>query len=64
MAWSPYVLHFSFSHLVDFCYLTNGFKVLDIMFGFFLINLFLQDVLDEDVPHVNAFPNSFWDPFS
>jgi hypothetical protein len=24
----------------------------------------LQDVLDEDVPHVNAFPNSFWDPFS
>ncbi len=64
MAWSPYVLPFSFSHLVDFCYLTNGFKVLDIMFGFFLINLFLQDVLDEDVPHVNAFPNSFWDPFS
>jgi hypothetical protein len=64
MAWSPYVLPFSFFHLVDLCCLLDGFKVLGIMFGFvYVLNLFLQDALDEDVPHVNEIPNSFWDFF-
>lgn len=57
-----------FSSFIDFCCLLDGIWVLGIQFEFAsFISSFLQNVLDEDVHHVNVFlklggsPNSFWD---
>jgi hypothetical protein len=61
-------LSLGFSSFIDFCCLLDGIWVLGIQFEFAsFISSFLQNVLDEDVHHVNVFlklggsPNSFWD---
>jgi hypothetical protein len=55
LTWSAFCLPLGFSHLVDFCCLSNGIRVLGISFEFFsLFSSFLQDALDEHVHHAKV----------
>jgi hypothetical protein len=41
--------------LIDFCFMLDGIKILNIMFGFLsFFSSFLYDVLDENVCHAKA----------
>jgi hypothetical protein len=69
--WSPFSLHPNFFLLIDFCCPLDDIKILGVPFGFAsFISSFLQDVLNEDVHHVNALSKLkdvqviFWDHFS
>lgn len=43
-----------FALLVGFCCLVNSIRILGISFGSSFFSFFLQEVLDEDVCHVDA----------
>lgn len=54
--WSCFALSPGFSSFIDFCCLLDNIGVLGISFEFsFFISAFLQNMLDEDVHHVNVF---------
>lgn len=56
ITWSPSNLFTNFSPPHGFCCLPNGIWVLGVFCGFVLFSSsFLQDILDEDVRHVNVF---------
>jgi hypothetical protein len=54
--WSPFNLPLSFSPQTKFYTLENGIRVLGVPFGLFAFaSFFIQEVLDEDVWHVQLF---------
>jgi hypothetical protein len=55
LTWLAFCLPLGFSHLVDFCCLSNVIRVLGILFEFpFFISSFLQDALDKHVCHAKV----------
>jgi hypothetical protein len=52
--WAPFNLPFKFTLPFNFCYIIKN--ILCVLFGFgFFSSLFLQEVLNDDVHHVDAF---------
>jgi hypothetical protein len=56
LGWALFNLPFGFTFALNFCCIINNIRILCDLFGFgFFSSLFLQEVLNEDVRHVDAF---------
>jgi hypothetical protein len=57
--WALFNLPFGFTLALNFCCIINNIRILCDLFGLgFFSSLFLQEVLNEDVHHVDAFLKS------